>query len=254
MVSAIIPTYNRANVITKAVQSILNQTYVGLEVIVVSDGFCDATKKVINGFADKRLSYYEIAHSARPAVPRNFGIKKARGEFIAFCDDDDQWLPDKLTLQIAEMSQDESLGLVYTKCLIKEGAKERVIPNKDGRQGFIFKDLFLSACFIATSTVLIRKDVIKQVGAFDESIYLKAVEDYDLWLRIARLYKIGFVNKVLAIHTESKESLTRGIFMKIRRQHLVPCKFYRENYISLRLFIEKLLRIFCKSITMVLHL
>ncbi len=247
MVSVIIPTYNRAKIIKDTIQSVLNQTYSDLEAIVVSDGYCNDTRMTVGAFDDSRLKYYEISHSHRPAVPRNYGMNKAKGEYLAFCDDDDIWMPEKLKLQVDKMSKDKETGLVYTQCLLKDGIKEKLVPH-NSKQGFIFKELFLSLCPIAASTVLIRREVIDKIGMFDEDIRLKAVEDYDYWLRIARIYKIGFIDKPLAIHRENNSSLTRGILTKIKRNHLVPCEFYRRKYVGLGLFIKKLLRVFCKNV------
>lgn len=252
LVSVIIPTYNRAKIVLNTIQSVLNQTYSNLEVIVVSDGFDENARKAIEGIRDSRIKYYEIEHSGRPAVPRNFGINKAKGEYIALCDDDDMWMPEKLALQIDRINKDEDASLIYTKCLLKGDGKDRIVPC-NGMEGFIFKELFLSSCFIATSTVLMRREVIETVGMFDEDERLKAVEDFDLWLRIAHKYKIGFVDRPLVTHRENNSSLTKGVFIKIRRAHLVPCKIYREKYVKADLFINKLLRILCKNILMLIH-
>lgn len=248
MISIILPTYNRAELISETIQSILNQTYIDFELIVVSDGFQNKTKQVVESFKDIRLKYYEIQHSGRPSVPRNFGIKQAKGQYLAFCDDDDIWMPEKLELQLAKIVEDDRIGLVYAKCLLKEGSRERIIPKKS-KEGFIFKELFLSFCPIATSTVLIRHKVIEDVGLFDEDIKLKVVEDYDFWLRIAKKYKIVYVKKVLIVHREGQDSISNsGILLKWKRQYLVPSKFYVNKHVGLGIFTAKILRITCKYI------
>ncbi|MFH1317988.1 MAG: glycosyltransferase family A protein, partial [Candidatus Omnitrophota bacterium] len=239
MVSVIIPTYNRAHILSETIKSVFNQTYTDLEIVVVSDGFCADARRSVEALGDKRLKYHEIAHSGRPAVPRNFGIIQSHGQYLAFCDDDDIWMPKKLEFQVAKMREDKEIGLVYSKCLLQNGEKDTVVPLS-GKEGFIFKELFLSFCFIGTSTVLTRRKVFESVGMFDEDMRLKAVEDYDLWLRIARSFKIGFVNEILAIHVENSSSLTNGKLIKIKRHPLVPYKFYKEKYIGLGLFLRKM--------------
>lgn len=246
LVSVIIPTYNRVRTVLNTIQSVLNQTYSNLEVIIVSDGFDENTRRAIEGIRDSRIKYFEVEHSGRPAVPRNFGVRKSSGEFIAFCDDDDIWMPPKLELQMEKILQSKDTVLIYTKCLLKNAKKESIVPLR-GKEGFIFKELFLSFCFIATSSVLIRRNIFENVGMFDEDMRLKAVEDYDLWLRIALRYKVGFVDQPLAIHLENNSSLTRGRLIKIRRHHLVPCKFYQKGYVGFGLFIKKLFLIFLRS-------
>lgn len=219
---------------------------------MVSDGSDPKTRQAVERFNDPRIKYYEIAHSGKPAVPRNFGIRKAEGEYIAFCDDDDIWMPEKLKFQIDKICQDNELGLVYTKCLLEEDDKVVVVP-RNGKEGFIFKELFLSPNFIANSTVLIKKEVINTVGMFDEDIRLKAAEDFDLWLRIAMRYKIGFIDRPLVIHREISDSLTKGTLVKLKIQPLVHWQFYRKKYVRFGLFIKKLLLIFYRSILIIIH-
>jgi len=248
LVSIIIPTYKRARIVSETIQAVLNQTYSDWEAIVVSDGPSDDTRKVVEAFADSRIKYYEIAHNGRPAVPRNFGISKTQGQYLAFCDDDDTWLPEKLALQLAKFDEDRDIGLVYTKCLFKRGKKERTVPY-NCRGGFIFNELFLSFGFIASSTVLVKKEVINEVGIFDEDVRLKATEDFDLWLRIAHKHKVGCVDKPLLIYrSDSDNNISRGVLGALRRQYLISWRFYRKNYVGLGLFLKKSVSIFFKSI------
>lgn len=100
-VSIIIPTYNRASSLKRTLISIINQTYTDYEVIIVSNGSTDNTKDIVDQFQDERLKYIFQKGSGSPASPRNTGIKSSKGDYIAFCDDDDLWLPEKLEKQIA---------------------------------------------------------------------------------------------------------------------------------------------------------
>ena len=99
-ISVIVPTYNRADLISETIESILNQTYKYFELIIVDDGSTDNTEEVIRKFKDSRIKYIKTDNWGGPARPRNTGIKKTKGEYIAFCDDDDIWLPKKLEKQI----------------------------------------------------------------------------------------------------------------------------------------------------------
>lgn len=253
LVSVIIPTYNRIVKLPATINSILNQTYPELEVIVISDGFDRKTREVIESFRDRRIKYYEVKHSGRPAVPRNLGIRHALGGYIAFCDDDDLWLPEKVRLQMETFNNDIDVGLVYTKVLLKkEDNQERIMPRKN-KAGFIFKELFLSNNFIANSTVLIKRLAIDDVGFLDEDIRFKAAEDFDLWLRIARKYKVGFVNKPLVIHLESDDNISKGILSKIRKHYLVIRKHYKNKNANLCLFIRSFLLSSCKSLFAIRH-
>lgn len=253
MVSVIIPTYNRATLISETIKSVLKQTYSDFEAIIVSDGASGDTRKAVESFSDRRLKYYEISHSGRPAVARNFGISRACGEYLAFCDDDDIWFPEKLSLQVARANSDKEIGLCYTKCLLKSGNSQRIVPS-DARQGFIFRRLFLSFDFIATSTVLLRAEVLAKLGDFNESFRLKVIEDFDLWLRISKSYKVGIIDKPLVVHRESSDSLSRGAWPRLKRQCMISLKFYREKYVGLGLFIGKILLTIGKTVLELLNI
>lgn len=253
MISVVIPTYNRASIISETIHSILNQTYSDLEIIVVSDGKSNDTRQIIEGFKDRRLRYYEIEHSGRPSVPRNFGMKQAKGQYLAFCDDDDIWMPEKLELQLAKIVEDDRIGLVYAQCLVPNAKGDIVIPSQ-GKEGFVFKELFLTYNFIPNSTVLIKREVIQKVGGFDEDIRLKAIEDFDLWLRITQQYKVGFIDKIMAVHKYSSDSISKGTLRKLKREYLIAWKFYyRKEHIGLKLFIKKILSMCLRCIFWVIY-
>ena len=112
MISVIIPTYNRGEKVLRAVDSALKQTYVNIEVLVVDDGSTDETPGILKNHLDKRVHYFRLPHSGHPSVPRNYALEKASGELVAFLDSDDEWLPEKLALQIAVINKFPEVGLV----------------------------------------------------------------------------------------------------------------------------------------------
>jgi glycosyltransferase involved in cell wall biosynthesis len=186
-VSIIIPTYNRASFLRKAIQSVLQQTYRNFEIIVVDDGSTDDTLESI-GEMHNRVTYLYQAHKGRSAA-RNYGIQVSKGEYIAFLDSDDQYLPQKLELQIKFLENNPSLGMVYSWSLaIDEEGKELPFLFKGNLSGWIYPQLLFSWP-ITTPTVVVRSDVIEQIGGFSEELDLW--EDDDLWRRIARSYPIG---------------------------------------------------------------
>jgi cellulose synthase/poly-beta-1,6-N-acetylglucosamine synthase-like glycosyltransferase len=208
-VSVIIPTYNRAHMLREAVDSVLCQTFKDYEIIII-DGFStDDTEAVVNSYHDRRIKYYKNQNNGIASINRNFGIEKSRGEYIAFLDDDDLWLPEKLEKQVKLLDSNKKLGLVYSDCFIINAngtiRKKSYLTGRPLLRGASLTKL-LRFNFIPTLTVVIRKKVLEKVGVFDPS--RKFCEDYDLWLRISQFYSIDHVNQPLAKYRINRESLT----------------------------------------------
>lgn len=197
MVSVVIPTHNRADLIGRAIVSVLNQSYKDIELLIVSDGSTDETKTVVDEFInkDKRVRYHEYFPSKGGNFARNAGIHLSVGEYVAFLDDDDEWLPDKLTKQLDVMQSDKKNVLVYTGCniiYVNDGVKYSAIPKLQGDLG---KQILLDNYVGSTSTVILKKSVLSKSGEFDEN--LQALQDYDLWIRIAQQGHVGVVSEQL---------------------------------------------------------
>jgi glycosyltransferase involved in cell wall biosynthesis len=193
-VSVIIPTYKRRLQVCRAIESVLQQTRVPDEVIVVDDGSGDGT-------AGWLITHYpQVRLVARPtcqgvSAARNRGIAEATGEWLAFLDSDDEWLPGKMARQLAALAREPAYRLVHSdEIWIRNG--RRVNPMKKHRKtgGDIFQHC-LPLCAISPSAVMIHRSVFDAVGGFDES--LPACEDYDLWLRITARYPVLYINEPL---------------------------------------------------------
>lgn len=192
-VSVIIPTYNRATLLRRAVDSALSQTMSELEVLVVDDGSSDDTAGVIGSYGDARLRYLRQASNMGVSAARNRGMREARGEFIAFLDSDDEWLPHKLELQVERLRQSPSdVGLLYGAVENHDegGHRDTHVPS---HRGDVFDDFLTVNVIHGTSSVVIRRSVVATVGFFDEGI--PAIEDYDYWLRVARFFRVDFVEE-----------------------------------------------------------
>jgi len=193
-ISVVIPSYNRAGFIVSAIESVLNQKKApwAYEVIVVDDGSTDDTEKNLKPYENK-ISYYKIPHSGLPAVARNFGISKAKGELIAFQDSDDIWPDDKLSRQVP-LFENPNIVMVYgqAETMNSKGKLEhkKVVEPSKLAGGEKFNSL-LKENVISTLTTLVRKSVLNELKGFDESESLKAIEDYELWLRIAANFPNG---------------------------------------------------------------
>ncbi len=196
-VSVIIPTYNRARMLQKAVDSVLNQAFKDFELIVIDDGSTDETLKILKDYQD-RLKSVTIPHGGVSAA-RNRGIEEAGGDFIAFLDSDDYWLPEKLAVQTDFFRRNPEARICQTdETWYRHG--KRVNPGKRHQKssGDIFYQS-LRLCLVSPSTVMIRRDLFNDVGLFDES--LPACEDYDLWLRISARFPVYLIGQSLTVKT-----------------------------------------------------
>ena len=181
-VSVIIPAFNQAHYLGRAIHSVLEQTHRALEVIVVDDGSTDATAVVAQGFTDRRVRYVHQANRGLSAA-RNTGLRHAGGDFVSFLDSDDQFLPCKLELLLAELANHPEAGLA---------AGQAIPVDQEGQPiGQVFdKGLpaesaqWLLGNPLHVGSVLLRRAWQEQVGYFDES--LRSYEDWDMWLRLAR--------------------------------------------------------------------
>ena len=197
VVSVILPTYNRKDLVAKSIQSVLDQTYRDFELIIIDDASTDGTEEVIKEFSDPRILFRKHTENKGGAVARNTGINAAKGAFIAFQDSDDVWLPDKLEKQMAVFDNSPaSIGVVYSQCARWEGDKEREIPGEFPKikNGNIFPVLLLEN-FITLPTVVMKKACLAKVGQFDET--LPRLQDWELFLRISKHFEFRYVPEPL---------------------------------------------------------
>ena len=200
------PTYNRAAYIAAAIESVLAQGLPDVEIVVADDGSTDGTAEVVSSFGD-RVAYIPLPHRGQPAAARNAGLAVARGEYVAFLDSDDLYLPGKLARQQSALESSPEAGLVYSDAtFFREDPGRptgRVLDGFEPRSGWLFAGL-LRGNFLSTPIVLVRRSCLEVVGRFDERPDFFAVEDYDLWLRVAARYPIVYApGEVAAIRRHS---------------------------------------------------
>jgi glycosyltransferase involved in cell wall biosynthesis len=176
------PTYNRAEFVGPAIESVLNQTMGDFELLVVDDASTDHTEAAVSRFGDSRVKYVRQPRNGGDAASRNAGIELSRGRYVAFLDDDDSWVPEKLAWQIEEFSRAERVGFVYgwRETLYSETGRSSILPLSGD------VETHLRWFRITTSAVMVSREALDAAGKFDEA--MPCASDYDLWIRIWRLH------------------------------------------------------------------
>lgn len=211
LVSCIIPTYNRANFVERAIQSVLNQTYKNIEVIVVDDGSEDNTKEVVLSIKNERIKYIRLHRNFGAAFARNVGIVNAEGEFIAFLDSDDYFLPEKIEKQVEAMMSDSSIGVCYTEAYYKLQSGELIYKKSPRLKGKIYEKIVSSLPYlpyIHLPTLLIRRELLSNLR-FDET--KKVMEDAKFIFELSKIAIFDFIPLPLCVFDRriDPERLTR---------------------------------------------
>ena len=189
-ISVIIPTFNRKKTLERAIQSVMNQSLSPFEILIIDDGSNDGTEEWIKENFQNIKYIYQNNHGVSSA--RNIGIENAYGDWVAFLDSDDEWLPNKLNEQVKAIESNPEMKFFHTNEIwIRNGLRVNQMKKHKKYGGYIFEKC-LDICRISPSSVLIQKEVFDNIGIFDES--LRVCEDYDLWLRITSKYPVVFLD------------------------------------------------------------
>ncbi|HEX8735396.1 MAG TPA: glycosyltransferase family 2 protein [Pyrinomonadaceae bacterium] len=230
-ISVVIPAYNVAGFIAETLDSVLAQTFTNYEIILVNDGSPDTEKleKALENYFEKIV--YLRQENGGTASARNAGIENARGEFIAFLDGDDIWLPENLGEQI-EFLQENNLEMVYCNAFlfgaVRDGA-ETYMQKSPSEGAADFEGIVSGRCSVITSGTLCCKQKILDAGMFDINLPRIGMEDFDLWLRLAKAgAAIGYQRKILLKYRVSPTSLSGNSIQRARRE-VVGLKIVREK-------------------------
>jgi|LSQX01.3.fsa_nt_gb glycosyltransferase involved in cell wall biosynthesis len=226
LVSVIIPTYKRpASIVKRAIDSVLSQTYRHLEIIVVDDSpgdyvYRSKVENMIFLLNRKKIMYIKHEVNKGACAARNTGIIASKGDYIAFLDDDDEWLPEKLEKQMLLMNNPDC-GLIYCRHFIVNDISKNI--KEDERlcyTGEVFSQLIINNFIGSTSFVLIRKECIDIVGLFNTE--LKSAQDYEMWLRIAKEFKIAYVDEPLVkYHIHNSERISSNAGNKVQGLEMI---------------------------------
>jgi len=230
-VSVIIPTYNRANLLPRAINSVLNQTFRDFEIVVVDDGSTDNTREILEPFIKSNQIRYFYQKNKGPSAARNLGIKNSKGEYIAFLDSDDEWLPEKLEKQIKlfENSKDKKLGFVGCDVIIVDEERNTTIQYEFPKYKNYLKYLLSTKSIWFPSAILTKKKILEEIGLFDEDLHFG--EHWDMWIRIARKYSFDFVPEYLIKYYLGTPWVTNPIkLLEIANSYDYIFQKFKEEY------------------------
>lgn len=207
-VSVIIPTSNRATLVARAIRSVLVQSFKDLEIIVIDDASFDNTHETVQSFNDPRIIYIKMSEQKGAQISRNIGIKKARGQYIALLDDDDEWLPEKLQKQLdLYNNNNQHLGVVYTGAFII--THQHISKAKPTLKGNVKHLLFDGFPGPLSSTALIKKECFEKIGEFDEILKFHQVKD--IWMRISNHFEFDYIDEYLTkIYTNHNKRISNN--------------------------------------------
>jgi len=245
-VSAIIPTHDRSSLLKRAIQSVQNQTFHDFEIIIVDDASTDETTEVVREFEDKRIKYVRHEQTRGAPAARNTAVRISNGEYIAFLDDDDEWLPQKLEMQMTAFRAAMSdVGVIYSAFWrIQDGKKTFSPPAKiTQKQGNIHKAL-LNGNFVALPTAIVKRQCFEKVGLFDENF--PRLQDWEFFIRCARQYQFMYIDKPLLISYHTDKSISSDCTAFVNALQLITDKFsddfgkYKKSFLKHNLVMAKL--------------
>lgn len=216
LISVIICTYNRMELLGRSIRSVLSQTYTNLELLIIDDCSADNTGEFVKGLTDQRIRYYRNENNLGLAASKNRGASLARGGLLAFQDDDDEWKPEKLAtlMEVWRKEGNEETGMIYHE--MQEHGTSTFIPSRNIPLEWKSKDIFphmLLYPMIGATASLIKKSCLDELGGFNEK--LGSIEDYEFYLRMASKYRILFVGEPLMIIYDTPGSVNKRFRSKI---------------------------------------
>lgn len=224
MISVIIPTYNRADRIESSLKSVINQSYTDMEIIVVDDGSKDHTEDVVKSIGDARIRYIRYENNRGACYARNIGISEAQGNYIAFHDSDDIWKENKLEQQLEYIINSDA-DIVLCKIKVnKSKGKIEYYPELNESGAVAFQTI-LSGGVGSTQTFFAKSEVFKNIR-FDEE--MPRSQDTEVLIRIAKKYKVHYMNEVLCMKYDQDDSITKNISNMVTAQERILNKFQED--------------------------
>lgn len=233
-VSVILPTYNRAHCLGRAIQSVLSQTHEKLELLIIDDGSTDDTESLVRSYTDRRIKYFRFEENGGQSKARNYGMQMASYDYLAFEDSDDIYLPRKLELQLGALAgTDDAAGICYHKFRYDLGMGQScILPDESipdaQKSGNIYRQMLWDN-LIGMPALMIKKSCIEKVGQLNET--MNCLEDYEFALRLTKAYKAVFLPEILLEAAYS----TTGVSGNSYHYLLASCQIlgkYKQDYLA----------------------
>jgi glycosyltransferase involved in cell wall biosynthesis len=239
-VSIVIPTFNRAALIARSIQSVLNQSYADFELLVIDDGSTDDTASVVAGFCDPRINYVQLPNNAGAAAALNVGIRMSKGEFLSFQGSDDEWLSDNLVKHMSVFEQSSrKLGVVYSDMhrILKDGsvryhASPTVVPDRLVNPTTQFYQVYM----LGSQSVVMKRDCLDATGYFNEE--LPALEDLELFIRLSKRFDFYRIPEPLVRYYET-DGLSKNRHATLLARKLLVKLYCKELLVCAPLFLLK---------------
>ena len=249
LVSVIIPVYNRENTIKRAIDSVLCQTYSSLELIIVDDGSTDGTVKRIKEYDDDRIKLVCLGKHGGANQARNTGMMNAKGEYIAFQDSDDEWLPDKLSIQI-DFMRDSGFQASYCAYYLYENEVISTFPNDyadEEKYQCRLREVLAKHNAISTQTLVIRREVLDLMKHEWFDSLMPRFQDYEFAIRMVQVVEVGYINQLLVNVYRSESSITRdmgalyqAVYRMICKHHdFLDIKSFLKNFIAMNIIFDE---------------
>lgn len=226
LVSVVVPCYNHEKYVKETIESIVNQTYKNIELIVIDDGSKDTSAKVIQELADK----YKFTFIHRPnkglSATLNEGVKLSKGKYFCACASDDYFALDKIEKQVLFMQEHPQFAISYGNIIkFSENSYEEKTKVKNPKSGWIFEDIIMGDTVLPAVTVMLYTNVIKELGGYDENLW---IEDWDMWLRVSDKYQVGYLDEYLAFYRRHDTNISKQAIKMYEAQKKILNK-WQEN-------------------------
>jgi glycosyltransferase involved in cell wall biosynthesis len=207
-VSVIVPTYNRVDSLLKVIDAIVDQSYPATEIIIANNGSTDGTSEAVRRLKISNLQVIDLENSGRPSTARNAGLKVATGDWVAFCDSDDFWAPNRLSTQISQR-KNGIRALCSNAWVASPGLLEPYLLYQRMPELLSIQKL-LNRNWVINSSVLIEKKLLEEIGGIPSSPSLKFIEDYAAWLRVSSISPFQVISEPLITYTDDVANSIRG--------------------------------------------
>jgi glycosyltransferase involved in cell wall biosynthesis len=228
--SIIIPTYNRAHILSRAIDSVMAQTFNNFELIIVDDGSTDKTHECVKNYHDQRIKYFVHDRNQGQSQATNTGIDLAKGEYVSFIHSDDEWLPAMLEKVYYVFQSDDEIACVYT-LFGSRNKYGKLTPTKESNlEGYIYKEALAQGGITLPTTLSVKKKCFEMIGKFD--VHSTVCMDDDMCLRLARRFKFGLVKETLGIiHGDSGNRVSDN-YTQLANDYYRLCLNFKEDIVK----------------------